>query len=226
MEQPHVYAEAVGMLMYLATCTRPDLAYSVGVLARYMARPRVEHWRRLKSVVQYLKGMTQLGLCYGPDAAEPQGYSDADYAADMDTRRSTTGYVFCFAGGAIAWNSKLQSTVAASSTEAEYMAEAATIKEALWLKKLMAAFNEAQGTMQLYCDNQGAIALLKNPTSHSRAKHIDVHHHFARERVARGEVSFQYCPTADMLADMLTKALPRPKFQEHRVKLGLVELKM
>lgn len=226
MEQQHVYAETVGMLMYLATCTRPDLAYSVGVLARFMARPRVEHWRRLKAVVQYLKGTAHLGLLYGPEATEVEGYSDSDYAADVDTRRSTTGYVFCFSGGAISWNSKLQSTVAASSTEAEYMAESATTKEALWIKKLMAAFTEVQGAMQLYCDNQGALALLKNPISHSRAKHIDVHHHFARERVERGEVSFQYCSTADMLADMFTKALPRPKFQEHRAKLGLVELKV
>jgi hypothetical protein len=136
------------------------------------------------------------------------GYCDADYAGDLDTRRSTTGYVFNLNGAAIAWQSKRQPTVAVSSTEAEYIAAAAAVKESLWLRKLLVDFKIEVGTIDILADNQSAIKLLRNPISAMRSKHIDVMHHFARERVARKEVAFHYVGTDAQVADGMTKALP------------------
>lgn len=153
------------------------------------------------------------GVCFGGnrDACDLVGYCDADFASDLDTRRSTTGYVFVYNGGAISWSSRRQQTVAASTTEAEYMAAAAAIKEALWLKKLLTDLRIRSDTIVIRADNQGAIKLLQNPITSMRSKHIDVIYHFARERVARKEVAFVYVRTEHMLADVLTKALSKAK---------------
>jgi len=226
MENPGVFAEVLGMLLYLSTSTRPDLAYAVGLLARFMATPRQEHWSRVKQVLQYLRKTANRGLMLGGGDFKLEGYCDSDYAADPDKRRSTGGYVFLLAGSAVSWGSKLLPTVATSTLEAEYMASAWGAKEALWLRKLMTTLRGAKGAegVVLHCDNQGALALQRNPTSHQRAKHIDVAHHFVRERVARGEIKVQYCPTQDMLADLFTKALAKPKHEEFCGRLGLVDV--
>lgn len=151
------------------------------------------------------------------------GYCDADYAGDIDTRRTTTGYVFLMGDGAVSWCSKLQPTVALSTAEAEYMAAASAVKEALWLRKLLCDFTlSSKQPVPILCDNQAALKLLVNPIVSSRSKHIDVLHHFARERVARGEVSFTYCPTDRMIADSLTKAVPEHKFLSCSSGMGLI----
>ena len=142
---------------------------------------------------------------------ELSGYCNADFAGDIDTRRSTTGYVFKLAGGAISWSSRLQPTVAASTTEAEYMAASNATKEGLWLRKLLTDLGKPLKPIVIQSDNQAAISLIKNPITSMRSKHIDVIHHFARERVVRGEVVF-YVNTADNVADMLTKPLLELKF--------------
>ena len=217
------YAEIVGSLMYLAVCTRPDIAQAVGALARYMAKPTEEHYKAAKHVLAYLSGTSDYGLMFGVcDKPELQGYCDSNYAGELDSRRSTTGYVFTLNGGVITWSSRLQPTVAASTTEAEYMAAASAVKEALWLRKLLPEFGIQIPTVRIACDNQAAIKLLKNPVSAARTKHIDVAHHFARERVARGEVLFEYIQTDKMIADTLTKALPRQKFEFCRHGMGVV----
>jgi len=140
-----------------------------------------------------------------------EGYCDADFAADLDTRRSTTGYVFVMNGAAISWSTRRQHTVAASTTEAEYMAAAAGVKEALWLRQLMADMHLGVQSISMYGDNQSALKLLRNHVSSQRSKHIDVVYHFARGRVMRKDVEFQYIPTSLMVADALTKALPENK---------------
>ena len=149
------------------------------------------------------------------------GYCDADFAGDVDTRRSTTGYVFLMFGGAVSWSSRLQPTVAASTVEAEYLSAAQAVKEALWFRKLGGDLGMDLGTVQIYCNNQGAIRLLKHPIASQRSKHIDVIHHFARERVARKEVGFEYCKTDDMKADILTKALAPGKFKKCKREIGI-----
>ncbi|KXZ41602.1 hypothetical protein GPECTOR_370g152 [Gonium pectorale] len=176
------YRSLVGGLMYLANGTRPDLAQSVGVLAGHMQKPSAEHLGVAKGVLRYLAGTKEKGLMYGAGPYKLEGYCDADYAGDLDTRRSTTGYVFVMGGGAICWQSKLQQTVALSTVEAEYMAASAATRQALWLQKLLDVFEFEPSPMPIYGDNQGAQALVRNPIIQQRSKHIDVLHHFVPER--------------------------------------------
>jgi hypothetical protein len=219
------YATLVGSLLYLSICTRPDIAQAVGVLARHMAAPTMEHWLAAKHVLRYLKGTAELGVNFGGSKGM-LGYADADYAGDVSTRRSTTGYVFTLNGGAVTWQSKLQPTVATSTTEAGYMAAGQAVREALWLRKLMqdlCIFD--RNPVKILGDNQAALKLIKNPMSTQRSKHIDVTHHFVRERVARREAVFEYCQTAHMVADCLTKAVNQKEVgvlpEGHGCLLGL-----
>ncbi len=216
------YSELVGSLLYLSVCTRPDIAQAVGVLTRHMAKSSMEHWTAAKGVLRYIAGTLQHGTQFGPGSSTVEGYCDSDYAADVETRRSTTGFAFILNGGAISWSSKLQPTVAVSTSEAEYMAAARAVKEALWLKMLLSSFGIRAGALKIYCDSQGAIKLLKHPIASIRTKHIDVIHHFARERVSRKEVCFEYCNTEAMIADYLTKALPVGKFRFCCSGMGVV----
>ncbi|KAJ9529095.1 hypothetical protein QJQ45_007775 [Haematococcus lacustris] len=216
----HHYSALVGSLLYLTCCTRPDIAFAVGALARHMSAPTKQHWLAVCSVLCYLKGTADQGLLFG-GVSGLQGFSDADYAGDKDTARSTTGYIFTLNGGAISWSSRLQPTVAMSTAEAEYMAASSAAKEALWLRKLMRDLQLDASCVHLGCDNQAAIQLLHNPMATSRAKHIDVHHHFVRERISRGEVAFHYCHTSSMLADILTKPLAAVQFNMGKQGCGV-----
>jgi len=216
------YSELVGSLLYLSVCTRPDLAQAVGVLARYMSRPAVEHWQIAKGVLRYVAGTTDHGIIFGRSANALVGFCDADFAGDIDTRRSTTGYVFLLHGGAVSWNSRLQPTVAVSTVEAEYMSAAAAVKEALWLRVLLAELGVVVQPIRVHCDNQGAIKLLKHPIASQRSKHIDVLYHFAREKVMAGDVEFIYISTHDMVADIFTKPLSKSKFELCKASLGVV----
>ena len=217
------FSQLIGSLMYLAVCTRPDIAQAVGALARYMTTPTTIHWAAALGVLRYLAGTRGQGICFGRGNSSDQllGYCDSDYAKDLDTRRSTTGYVFILNGGAITWSSRRQQTVAASTTEAEYMAAAAATKEALWLRKLIDDLQRTVSTITIRADNQGAVKLLKNPITSLRSKHINVIYHFARERVARKEVAFEYVKTEHMLADFLTKPVAEGKHTFCRDGLGL-----
>lgn len=206
------YRELVGSLMHLSVTVRPDISFAVGALSRYLASPTMMHWQAAKGVLRYLSGTADYGITYGPDPTDLLGYCDSDYAGDIDTRRSTSGYVFVMNGGAISWSSKRQQTVAASTTEAEYMAAGAAVKEGLWLRKLLLDLNiKCSDAVCIFGDNQSTLKLLRNPVTSARSKHIDVIHHFARERVLRKEVCFRYIPTDQMVADVLTKALPSVK---------------
>ena len=220
--EAYPYSELVGSLLYLSVCTRPDISQAVGVLARYMAKPSMEHWTAAKGVLRYIAGTLKHGICFGGSSTTVEGYCDADYASDLQTRRSTTGFVYILGGGAISWGSRLQPTVAASTSEAEYMAAAQAVKEALWLRTLLCSFGIKVGAMKIYCDSQGAIKLLKHPIASIRSKHIDIIHHFARERVYRKEVTFEYISTEEMVADCLTKALPMRKFKFCISGMGVV----
>ena len=222
-EQKHDYSSLVGSLNYLAVCTRPDIAFPVGVLARFLASPTADHMAAAKGVLRYLAGTTNHGLNYGAKLGDSSiiAYCDADHAGDLDKRRSTTGYTFMQNGGAVSWSSKRQETVALSTVEAEYMAAAAAAKEALWLRVLLAELSLPHQTIQIYADNQGAMALTKNPIVSARSKHIDVRYHFVRERVAQGQVAFTYISTSEMIADSLTKALSGDKHSFCKLGMGV-----
>ena len=217
------YREIVGSLMYAMVCTRPDIADAVGSVSKYCERHNNEHWIAAKRVVKYLKTTSKYAIKFnGNEASELVGYADANWASDPDTRKSTTGYVFLLNGGAVSWNSKRQTTVATSSTEAEYMSLYSAVQEAIWLRRLLKDLKyESSGAIKIYQDNQGTIALAKNPTFHSRTKHIDIKYHFAREQVKAGNIELEYLPTNDMVADALTKPLSRKKIEEFARAINL-----
>lgn len=163
-------------------------------------------------------------LCYQKqeNGLKLLGYSDADWASN-DDRRSTTGYCFSLSeqGPLISWKSKKQTTVALSSCEAEYMALAASVQESIYLRQLLTEFSvDCQiEPVVIHEDNQGTIALAKNPVSHQRSKHIDVRFHFIRTELENGKIIVKYCPTEDMIADILTKPVTRFKLDRFKTYL-------
>jgi hypothetical protein len=211
-EQVYPYKALVGSLLYIAMLWRPDIANSVGILARFMGCPTMAHWEAAKGVLKYLVGTIDVGITYSSSSpAEMQGWCDADWGGDRSSRKSTTGFVFSFAGGAVSWRSKLQSCVAMSTMEAEYMAASAAAKEAVWLGQLFADMGVQCSPVPLGCDNQGALSLTGDHVLSERSKHIGIHYHFAREKQQQGVVSFFYVPTSSNPADMFTKPLPADK---------------
>ena len=221
------YASAVGSLMYAMVCTRPDLAYAASLVSRFMANPGREHWEATKWVLRFVKGTSDVGLLYkrvDEGEAKLRGFVDADFAGDLDKRRSLTGYVFTLFGCAVSWKAQLQPVVALSTTEAEYIAATEGVKESLWLKGLIGELGIAQNEVELFCDNQSAIHLTKNQMFHERTKHIDIKLHFIRDVVAEGSVIVEKVHTDDNPADMATKAVTGIKFQHCCDLINVVKL--
>jgi hypothetical protein len=220
------YASLIGSLMYMAVATRPDIAFAVNGLASFMANPNMCHWTAAKRILQYLKGTKDLGITYSKSGNELNqnnfiGYSDASFANNYD-RTSVSGYTFLSAGGAITWGSKKQNIVSLSSTEAEYVCLSDAAREATWLRNLYAeiGYPQIQPTL-VYGDNLGTLAITKNPHYHKRTKHFDIKHHYIRDQIKDQSIILKYCPTAQMTADILTKALPRQAHKLHMETLGL-----
>ena len=215
------YASAVGSLMYAMVCTRPDIAHAVGVVSRYMNNPGKEHWMAVKWILRYLRGTTNQALCFGGSNIALQGYVDADMAGDRDNRRSTTGYVFTVGGTTVSWVSKIQSVVALSTTEAEYVAATEASKEMIWLQRLMGELGKKHDMGTLYSDSQSAIHLAKNSAFHSRTKHIHLKYHFIRSVLEDGELKLEKIHTSQNPANMLTKVVTREKLRICSVSIGL-----
>jgi len=220
---PVLYQSIVGSLLYAAISTRPDIAQAVGVVSKFNSRPTEAHLTAAKRILRYLKGTAHLGIKYQKsDNGALTGYSDADWAGDCDDRHSTTGNLFMMAGGPVSWLSKKQAIVALSTSEAEYVAVSAATQEAVWLRRLLLDLQSPpDGPTVIMEDNQGAIAIAKNPIVHNRTKHIDIRFHYVREAVQDEVICLQYCPTDDMIADLLKKGLPRQKFERLRRAMGL-----
>ncbi|RKK06535.1 hypothetical protein BFJ65_g18732 [Fusarium oxysporum f. sp. cepae] len=208
--------------------TRPDIAFGVSLCSRYLANPTKAQEAAVKRIMRYLRGTCDFKLEFRGDIRPLTGYTDSDWAGDTETRRSTAGYIFNVGSGAISWAAKRQQSVALSTCEAEYMGQTQATKEAIWLRTLLKellgglnATDQIAATI-IYGDNQGAIAMTKNPQYHSRTKHIAIQEHFVREKTASGEVEMNYIPTDKQVADGLTKALPKDRFQLFRKALGVV----
>ncbi|KAL7147678.1 hypothetical protein ABFS83_06G123400 [Erythranthe nasuta] len=179
------YANAIGSVMYLMVSTRPDIAYYVSCLSRYMYNPGLPHWEALKWLLRYLKGTVNTGLMFSKGKTEIElcGYVDSNFANDRDNRKSSTSYVFTLNGACVCWKSQFQNIVALSTTEFEYIAATETIKEAIWLKGLF----------------QSGIQLCKNPF------------HFICDVVEKGVIDLEKIPSEFNPADMGTKCLPSEK---------------
>lgn len=220
-----LYRSLIGSLLYLSA-TRPDIMYATSLLSRFMQSPSKVHYGAAKRILRYLQGTKDYGIWYKPiTSSNLTGYTDSDWAGSLDDMKSTSGYTFSLGSGIFSWASKKQDSVAQSSAEAEYIAAAATASQAIWLRRILTDMGEEQTKpTTIYCDNKSAIAMAKNPVHHSRTKHIAIKYHFLREAEANKEIQVDYCPTEEQLADIFTKALPRPKFEELRKMLGITKM--
>jgi hypothetical protein len=217
LPEGHRYLELIGSLQYLANTTRPDISQAVSLLARYRAAPTTSHMKGGLRVVRYLLGTKDKGLIYGGKGKQDLvGYVDSDFAGDVDSRKSTTGFVFMVNGGAVSWGSKKQQSVATSTVEAEYIAASHAIKEGVWLGGLLEELGVPVSGIELKMDNMGCIANLQNHVLSKYTKHISVCYHQAREKVAWGQISPVYVNTEDNVADIFTKPLASPAFLKHR----------
>uniref|UniRef100_A0A5S6QRU0 Reverse transcriptase Ty1/copia-type domain-containing protein n=1 Tax=Trichuris muris TaxID=70415 RepID=A0A5S6QRU0_TRIMR len=223
MEDNAQYRQVVGSLLYIATVSRPDITMAVGLLCRHVETPTLADWKSVKRVIRYLSGTkhVKLRLCSSTNL-EPQCYVDADWAGDKLDRKSTTGYVFKLGNCTISWASHKQSTVALSSTEAEYIAASHTCRELLWLRQLLQDLSmPADGPIVIFEDNQACIKLVDSNRCNARTKHIDVCHHHVRDLRIQDIITLRYCPSSDMLADIFTKPLSKDSFIRFRKLLGL-----
>lgn len=220
---PTNFKSLIGGLRYLVH-TRPDLAYSVGVVSRFMEKPTSMHLNAAKRILRYVKGTMDFGLIYTKNDENNVviGYSDSDLAGNVEDRKSTGGMVFYLNKNLITWNSQKQRCVALSSCEAEFMAATAASCQAIWLRKLLSQITGIYiQPMTLFIDNKSAIDLAKNPVFHGRSKHIDIRFHFIRECIANGDIVVKHVCTEEQRADSLTKALSATRFEQMRSLLGV-----
>ena len=225
-----LYQSAVGKLLYLSTRTRPDIAFAVSTVAKFTSNPTEQHWKAVKHILRYIAGTVNFGLMFTRSgSADCIGFSDADWAGDIDDRKSTSGYLFQVGGASISWKSKKQSCVALSTAEAEYMSLTLAAQEAIWLNRLLAELQfqkEPSKPALIYEDNQSAICMAKNPQFHGRSKHIAIKYHFIRDETKKGTIDVQYCRTDDMIADILTKGLYAERFEKLRDMAGVKDLEL
>src|SRR5271168_5375642 len=207
--------------MYAAMGTRPDNVFATLTVAQSSENPGWIHWEAVKQIFCYLLRTKKLELVYGGDKRGLVGYVDAD-GASQEHRRAISGYVFMVDGGAVSWSSKKQELVMLSTAEAEYVAQTHAAKEAIWLRRLLTEiFKSVETPTTLFSDSKSAIALAQDGHYHARTKHIDIRYHFIRYIIEAGTIKLIYCPTDDMTADILTKALPSVKVKHFATALGL-----
>lgn len=216
------YQEVVGSLLYASQITRPDISFAVNNVSRFNVQHANEHWNAVLRILRYLIGTKNYKLRYEKQSTiKIEAYSDADYASDVDKRRSCTGYIIKLAGAAISWHSKRQEVVALSSTEAEYIALSTTAKEIIWISQFI---HEISGVntqpVRVYCDNTSAIKLAKTDAYRERTKHIDVRYHQLRNWIEEGKISIDFLSTNDMVADQLTKAIDGKKTLKFAEQMG------
>ena len=213
LEDPRKYREIVGSLVYLMTCTRPDLCFAVTILSQHLANPKVAHFNMAKHVMRYIKGTLDHGLCFQKSPLKIVGFTDASWASTGD-RRSISGYCYMLGEESclVSWKSKKQPIVALSSCEAEYISVTYAIQEGVFLQQLIdeMGINSVSNNVILHVDNKGAIDLSKNPVHHQRTKHISIRYHFIRSKILDGSFVLLYVPSKENIADMFTK--PCTKF--------------
>jgi hypothetical protein len=203
------YKEAVGSLLYVSTNTRPDISYYVSQVSRFCAKPGKIHWEAIKRILRYLKHTSSYKLKFdGNLPFRILGYSDASFAQDPDTRKSTTGTLITLLNTPVMWRSKLQTLLASSTAEAEYIAMAKASKDIIWIRHFLAFLTKTSiEPIELLVDNQAAIQIGSQTAVTERNKHIDLRIHTVRDHVTKRAISLKYCPTKEQAADLLTKSL-------------------
>jgi histone deacetylase 1/2 len=218
------YRSIVGALQYL-TLTRPDLTFAVNKVCQYLHSPTTTHWTAVKRILLYVKGTSDVGLRIMKSSSMLiSGFSDADWAGDIDDRRSTCGFAIFCGPNLIWWSARKQPTVSRSSTEAEYKSLANATAEMIWIEALLKELGvKPRWPPRLWCDNLGATYLCANPVFHARAKHIEIDFHFVREKVGRRQLEIRFVSTKDQIADGFTKALGTRMFEKFRSNLNLIK---
>ena len=209
------YRRLICSLMYISLVTRPDIAYSVSYLSRFLDKPTVQAWKAGQRILKYLNATKQLCLSYTKGESNLIGMSDADWGGDRQTRKSVSGFVAFHAGNPIAWHSRKQNCVALSSMEAEYISAASAAQEVMNLKGVLSDFGELHVPV-LKVDNMSAISLINTYQNSKRSKHIDIRYHFIKDLCLKKEMLTEYIDTNSNCADMFTKALGKVKFETFR----------
>jgi hypothetical protein len=221
------YRGIVGSLGYLVNMTRPDLAWSYSELSKYVQDPGKAHMDAAHHVLRYLRATYDQAIVYERTnelANTLWGWVDSDWAADLDSRRSHTGYVLMFAGGAVSWKSRRQDCVSLSTSEAEYVAASQCGQEVVYLRAILHDFGfPPTGPTRVYEDNLACVAMSENPVRRKYSRHIDIRRYFVRDLVSQQVLKLVPLRTHLMVADALTKSLPAPAHAKHRdVMIGRV----
>lgn len=212
------------MLQYMCI-TRPDLSFSVNKLSQFMNALSETHWRAIKRVLRYLAGTIDHGLVLTPGQLELVCYSDADRASSIEDRRSTSGYVVFLSPNPVAWCSKKQLVVSRSSAEAEYRSLANCVSELLWLQQLLTEVGISPSKVPVvWCDNSSVVSMAENPTHHARIKHVEIDHHFVREKILAGLLQVSFVPSDQQVAYVLTKPITPKMFSLFRYALRVLLL--
>ncbi|XP_021984773.1 uncharacterized mitochondrial protein AtMg00810-like [Helianthus annuus] len=221
-DDPTHYRSIVGVLQYL-TITRPDISYAINQVSQFLNALTTSHFLEVKRILRYIKGTIAYGLHFSkPTTTSIIGFSDADWARCLETRRSTYGYSIFLGDKLVSWSAKKQPTVSRSSCESEYRAMANTAAEIIWITHLLQELHALPSTRPtLLCDNQSALFLTQNPVSHKRVKHLELDYHFIRELVSSGRLYTKFIPSKLQVTDIFTKSLPRPQFEALRKMLRL-----
>lgn len=217
------YRALIGSLTYLSNGTRPDICFTVNKLAVFNDCARTSHWTAAKRVLLYLKGTTNVGVTYAAGEDLLSAFSDADFAACVDTRRSITGILIKLSGGPIIWKAVKQKTVATSTVNAEFVAASMAATEIIWARQQMEQIGiKLTEPTKLMCDFQGAIKLINNDQAHSKIKHIDIRLLLIRETVDNKLISVEFVPTSEQQADILTKNIPTVQFNILKKKMNVM----
>ncbi|PKU68032.1 Retrovirus-related Pol polyprotein from transposon TNT 1-94 [Dendrobium catenatum] len=215
------YRKIIGSLQYL-TLTRPDISYAVNTLSQHMHNPAPIHTVMLKKLIRYIKGSATYGLPISRSNLLLRTFSDADWASDPITRKSTSGFCTYLGDTLVSWTVKKQPTVSRSSTESEYRALASATADTIWIKRLLADFRITHNQpIDIFCDNMSTIALANNPVFHARTKHIEIDQRFVRDHIQNGSIRLLPISTVDQIADILTKPLATSRFKLLRDKLTI-----
>ncbi|KAK6162474.1 hypothetical protein DH2020_002315 [Rehmannia glutinosa] len=226
VSNPQLYRSIVGALQYI-TITRPEISFSVNKVCQFMQRPLEAHWKAVKRILRYLSGTLEHGLHLTKNqlpSFDIVGFSDADWATNIEDRRSTSGLCVFLGPNLVSWKSKKQHTISRSSTEAEYRSVAEVVTEISWLQALLLELKvPSSKTTVIWCDNLSTIMLTANPILHARTKHIELDLYFVREKVQQKTVDIRHVPSVDQLADVFTKANSSSSFVDFRNKLKVLD---